>query len=104
MKKTVKVFCLVLILAAVAVQPLRAATHRDLAPVPAKYKDLFVFKAERNLKGATVQVLTAKGAVVTSQTLQKRKVIIDFGSVKQGMYTVRISKGDVVKELHYNKK
>jgi hypothetical protein len=80
-----------------------AATREGELPVTGKYKNLFVFKADRNFVGGKVEVLYSNGDVVTAQTLQKRKMIIDFGDVKHGSYTIRISKGDRVKEFQYNK-
>jgi hypothetical protein len=81
-----------------------AATRDGRDPVPARYKNLFVFKAERNFVGAKVEVFSANGTVVTTQTLQKRKMIIDFCDVKSGSYTIRVSKGDHVQEFQYEKK
>jgi len=80
-----------------------AATREGQLPVTGKYKNLFVFKADRNLVGAKVEVLYSNGDVVTTQTLQKRKMIIDFCDVRHGSYTIRISKGDRIKEFQYNK-
>jgi|SRR6187399_2351719 hypothetical protein len=81
-----------------------AAIHDGLSTVPAKYKNLFVFKADRKYVGAKVEVLTSTGAVVTTQTLEKRKMIIDFCDVKSGSYTIRVSKGHNVQEFQYDKK
>src|SRR5690349_20292555 len=82
-----------------------AGTGNDeINVVGSKYKNLFVFRTERQLVGAKVEVLSENGEVVTSQVLQKRKMIIDFCDVKFGTYTIRVSKGDKVKEYHYVKK
>lgn len=72
--------------------------------VPSKYKNLFVFKAERKLVGATVEVYYSNGDLVTTHTLEKRKMIIDFCDVKFGEYVIRIKKGNAVEEYHYVKK
>jgi hypothetical protein len=69
-----------------------------------KYKNLFVFKTEKKLVGAKVEVLSENGQVVTSQVLQKRKMIIDFCDVRYGTYTIRVTKGENVKEYQYIKK
>ena len=69
-----------------------------------KYKNLFVFKTERKLVGAKVEVLSESGEIVTSHVLQKRKMIIDFCDVRFGTYTIRVTKGNSVKEYHYIKK
>jgi hypothetical protein len=69
-----------------------------------KSKNLFVVKTDRKLVGAKVEVFYGDGGVVSSQTLHGRKMIIDFADVKEGEYTIRVSKGDTVKEFHYEKK
>lgn len=85
------------------VLPLSATAKRAVDPASARNKKLFVFKAERKFVGAKVEVLSASGNVVTIQTMQKRKMFIDFSDVTEGVYTIRISKGDDVKEFHYKK-
>src|SRR5262245_19460127 len=70
-----------------------AATREGSDPISVEDKNLFVFKAERKFVGAKVEVLSSSGAVVTTQTLQKRKMIIDFCDVKNDSYTIRLSKG-----------
>jgi hypothetical protein len=71
---------------------------------PAKSKSIFIFKANKEFLGARVDILTEGGSVITSQQLEKRKVIIDFGSVKMGTYTIRVSKGGKTKAYQYIKK
>src|SRR5688500_6420035 len=73
-------------------------------PASGKSKNLFVVKTDKKLVGAKIEVIYANGSVLSSQTLQKRKMVIDFGDVKQGAYTIRVTKGDTVKEFHYDKK
>ena len=72
--------------------------------IKSKYKNLFVFRTEKKLVGANVEVLSENGDVVTSQVLQKRKMIIDFCDVRFGTYTIRVTKGNNVKEYHYVRK
>ena len=80
------------------------APSDEISLVGSKYKNLFVFKTERKLVGAKVEVLSENGEVVTSQVLQKRKMIIDFCDVRYGTYTIRVSKDGNVKEYQYTKK
>jgi hypothetical protein len=104
MKKTTKILLIAAALFLV-IQPLRAVSMDSvLGTAPGKNKSLFVVKTARKFVGAKVEILSSTGSVVTSQTLQKRKMIIDFGDVKFGSYTIRISKGDQVKEFQYNKR
>jgi outer membrane lipoprotein-sorting protein len=71
---------------------------------PPKHKNLFVFKADKKFLGARVEILTATGGVITAQNLEKRKMIIDFGSAQFGTYTIRVSKGNDTQEFHFIKK
>jgi hypothetical protein len=82
----------------------RAFGNSGDLPASGKSKNLFVVKTDKKLVGAKIEVIYANGRVVSSQTLQKRKMVIDFGDVKDGSYTIRLSKGDTVKEFRYEKK
>jgi hypothetical protein len=107
MKKIILLLALSLLLATVmslsaAVIPSR---HEEVVDVVnTKYKNLFVFKAERKLIGAKVEVFSMNGDLVTAQRLHRRKMIIDFCDVKFGEYTIRITKGNEKQEFHYVKK
>ena len=68
-----------------------------------KEKDVFVVKTEKKFIGAKVQVFNASGELLATQTLKKRKVVIDFGDVKTGSYTIRLSKDKKTKEFHFEK-
>jgi len=72
--------------------------------VYSKHQNLFVFKAHRKLMGAQVEVLSADGNRVTAQRLMKRKMIIDFCDVKSGIYTIVVSKNDLVQKYEYVRK
>lgn len=68
-----------------------------------KTKALFVVKTDRKLVGGKVEILSSDGAVVAKQTLQKKKMFIDFSDVRDGTYVIRVSKDDNVKEFLYRK-
>ncbi len=106
MKKIVVLLALSLLLA--TVMSLTAAPvppHEEVVDVMnTKYKNLFVFKAERELLGAKVEVYSMNGDLVTAQRLHRRKMIIDFCDVKFGEYTIRITKGNRKQEFRYVKK
>lgn len=72
--------------------------------IPSRHKNLFVFRAEKSLVGGTVEVFYSNGDLVTSQKLEKRKLIIDFCDTKQGEYIIRITKGNKKQEYTYSKK
>ncbi len=79
-------------------------TPEKIDVVSSRYKNLFVFKAEKKFVGAIVEILSSNGEIVTAQRLQKRKMIIDFCDVKYGSYTIRVTKDKKVKEFQYVKK
>jgi hypothetical protein len=68
-----------------------------------KDKNLFVFKADRELIGAKVEVIQSNGSMIAEQILQKRKLVIDFNDMRSGSYTIRVVKGTQVKEFSYVK-
>lgn len=72
--------------------------------VSSKYKNLFVFKAKKKFVGATVEIYSSNGDLITSQHLQKRKMIINFCDVRFDTYTIRIAKGKNTQEFQYVKK
>jgi hypothetical protein len=69
-----------------------------------KDKGLFVFKADRKLVGAKVEVLQSNGSMIAEQILQRRKLVIDFNDMKNGSYTIRVVKGTQTKEFSYTKR
>ncbi len=81
-----------------------AGPQEKVDVVYSKHQNLFVFKANRKLLGAQVEVLSADGNRVTAQRLMKRKMIIDFCDVKSGIYTIIVSKNDLVQKYEYVRK
>ena len=69
-----------------------------------KNKNLFVFKTEKKFVGALVEVYSSQGELLTSQNLNNRKMIIDFGSVISDTYTIRVVKGNATREYQYKRK
>lgn len=67
-------------------------------------ENLFVFRAQKKLIGAKVEIFSSDGELLTAQTMQKRKMIIDFAGTNYGTYTIKLTKGDMVKEFRYVKK
>ena len=68
-----------------------------------KNRNLIIFKADKKLVGGKVEILS-DGKLIGEQVLQKRKLLIDFESMKLGSYVVRISKDGHVTEFVYDKK
>jgi hypothetical protein len=69
----------------------------------AKEDDLFIVKTARKLVGATVEIYSDDGVLVTAQFMVKRKMVIDFRAMTSGAYTIKVVKGDVTHEFHFVK-
>jgi hypothetical protein len=83
------------------------ASNSDPDPVQVaitKQKNHFVFNINKSWRGASVEVISANGVQISQERLYRRKMVIDFGKVKAGNYTVRVSKGNKSKEFQYIKK
>ena len=102
MKTLVKIFFLGLLTVLLSY----AAMAKDISgrdPITGK-DNLVVIKTDKKFVGAKVEIVQANGIVIAEQILQKRKMIIDFDDMKMGAYTIRIKKGDEIKELTFTKK
>lgn len=71
---------------------------------PPKNKNLFTLKTDKDLLGAQVEIYNSKGDLITAQSLQKRKMVIDFDEAHFGTYTIKVVKGDEEREFLYVKK
>lgn len=69
-----------------------------------QYRNLFVFTAKRDMRGADVKVYSAVGDLITAQRLKRRKMVIDFGEVKQGSYRIEVVKGSKKEEFVFEKR
>lgn len=76
----------------------------DTDSVRTKDSDVFVVKTAKKLAGAKVEIFSASGQLVTAQMVQSRKVIIDFGNIENGTYTIKITKDEIHREFQYEKK
>lgn len=81
-----------------------AAPVEAVSVTPFKYKHLFVVKVDKKYKGATVEVYYSNGDLVTTQKLERRKMVINFCDTKFGEYTIRVVKGDKKQEFYYVKR
>ncbi len=69
-----------------------------------KHRNLFVFRTEKKLVGAKIDIFYSNGDLLTSQKLDKKKMIIDFRDAKFGTYTISVTKGNRTKLYQYIKK
>ena len=82
----------------------KTALGKEVRPVTSKHKNLFVLKADKEYAGAIVEVFYSNGDLITSQKLEKKKMIIDFRDAKFGTYTIRVVKDNKKQEFYYEKK
>ena len=66
--------------------------------------NVYVLKAEKKFIGAKVEIFSAGGQLITAQTVDKKKMLIDFGDVKTGVYTIKLTNGDDTQSFTYEKK
>jgi hypothetical protein len=103
--RKIKTILLVSVAVVALMQPVRAAVRSgDPVSVSTKDDNLFVVKTDRKFKGAHIEILFSNGDFVTAQKMDGRKIIIDFGDMKEGSYIIRVSKGDQVKQFQYEKR
>jgi hypothetical protein len=66
--------------------------------------NVFILKADKRFMGAKVEIYSATGHLITAQTVDKKKMVIDFGDVRKGIYTIRLIKGDDRQEYTFEKR
>ena len=100
-----KALVTMLVVALLSLPTFLYAGHDDETNITAgpKQRNVFVLKTEKSLVGAHVEIYTSHGVLVTSQSLQRRRMIIDFGNAMTDTYTIRIVKGNTSKEFRYVK-
>lgn len=67
-------------------------------------KNQFVLKVDMDFIGAEVVVFTPDGYQISSQFLLRRKMIIDFGDVSTGTYTILVRNDDETLRYEFVKK
>lgn len=112
MKIFVKIFLLIVVMLIVAsvVFATPAAAFKngsDTARVtvtPTLYKDLLIVKANKEYRGAAIEVHDSTGAVVASSHIFKKKTIIDFYDIPSGNYRICVVKSNRTIQFNYTKK
>lgn len=66
--------------------------------------NVYVLKADKKFIGAKVEIFSAGGQLITAQTIDKKKMLIDFGDVKMGVYTIKLTNGDNTQSFTYERK
>lgn len=96
MKPFIKLAVVVLI--GVAALPAKA---NEVDVIRTRNENQFVFKVDREMLGAHVEVVSEEGVSITSQRLMKRKMIIDFSDVRVGHYTIVVKKDGKMEKFEY---
>lgn len=104
MKTLVNLFIATAILFGSVAKAQASSPDEAIDVLDSRHRNLFMFKADRKFLGASVEVYYTNGDLVTSQKLEKRKMVIDFCDVKFGEYTIRLKKGNEIQEYYYVKK
>jgi hypothetical protein len=65
---------------------------------------VYVLKADKKFIGAKVEIFTSGGQLITAQTVDKKKMLIDFGDVKIGVYTIKLTSGGDTQSFTFEKK
>jgi hypothetical protein len=103
MKTVVKVILFGALTVLLSIAAMANEPAKRWEPAGSKNKNLIIYKADRKFVGGKVEILS-NGRLIGEQVLQKRKLLIDFDSMKLGSYVVRITKGELVTEFTYEKK
>jgi hypothetical protein len=104
MKTLIKLFFLGVLTVLLSIAATAKEPVKKWEPAGSKNRNLIVYKADKKLVGGKVEILQANGSVIAEQILQKRKLLIDFDSMKVGAYIIRITKGEFTSEFTYQKK
>lgn len=77
--------------------------HSSLKSVSSDDENLIKFRVNKDLIGATINLVYSNGDVVTEELLVKKRMTIDLRAVKTGDYTVIIEKGEVKEHINIRK-
>lgn len=62
-----------------------------------------LLKMDKTLLGGTINIIYSNGDIVTKEVLKRKKLMLDLSKVKQGDYTVIISKDGQKENFHFSK-
>jgi hypothetical protein len=103
MKTVVKIIFLGALTVLLSIAAMAKEPAKRWEPAGGKNKSMIIYKADKKLVGGKVEILS-NGNLIAEQVLQKRKLLIDFESMRVGSYVIRITKGKSVTEFTYEKK
>lgn len=98
-----KTFNLILLSTVLSFNALATGSEPDLKILSTEGTDFLKFKVDKELVGATINLLYSNGDVVAKEVLLKKRMVIDFCKVKTGDYTVFIEKDGVKRKIEIQK-
>lgn len=101
MKSIIRILVIILVLLPSA---FAIGKHKPVETTSSERKNQFVLKVDMDFIGAEVDVFTPDGYQISSQFLMRRKMIIDFGDVSTGTYTILVRNDDETLRYEFVKK
>lgn len=98
MKHLILTFALILGLSAAAL-----ATDPKAPIKCGKSRSLLIFRTTKANLGGKVEIYNEKGELVQSTPIAKKRMVIDFASIKSGKYSIRINKDCKTKVIEIEK-
>jgi hypothetical protein len=96
----------ILIVALALMHSLSGIARDHKKPVKIKFSDncILFLRVQKSMVGATVEVFTTDGKLMSTETVTKRTIIIDFISYELGEYTIKISSPTYTETFIYDHK
>lgn len=79
-----------------------AKNHHPVSVIAVR-NDLFYFKVDRAMIGASVEVFSSDGELVYTGSVKRHKMLIDFIDKNEGDYTIRIKSKCAEVDFQYTK-
>ncbi|MEO5979886.1 MAG: hypothetical protein ABIS36_13380 [Chryseolinea sp.] len=88
---------------AFALSPLVASANVSPVRVISTKTDIFYFKVDKSFIGAVIEVFSADGALLITDTVSHHKAIIDFYFERAGKYSIKMTKNDREENFTFEK-
>jgi hypothetical protein len=99
-----KIVTIILVIILISLPQVFAGNKRPIETTNNERKNQFVLKVGKDFIGAHVEVFTPEGHQISSQFLMRRKMIIDFGGVDTGTYTIFVRNEDEILRYEFVRK
>jgi hypothetical protein len=84
--------------------PAEKANPKPFVHIMSARMDVFYFKLEKEFLGAQLDIYSEDGVTLFSQTIDHRKVLIDFYFENAGKFIIHFEKGNFQEEFNFIKK